>query len=145
MPLTISSEEFKQIYSKVPRLCLEVAIFTQDGLLLTRRAIPPHVGAWHTPGGGLLFGETLAQGVQRIAKVELGVEVVPGEVAGYIEYPMTSDFFGHSISLVYYAELLSEDIKLDYQADAYQFFKELPENMIPEMKNFFKALPLKTK
>jgi len=52
-----------------------------------RRDIPPNVGAWHIPGGTVLFAEPLAGAVKRVAQDELGFEVDVGELLGFIEYP----------------------------------------------------------
>lgn len=59
----------------------------QRGVLLKLRDIPPNVGAWHIPGGTVLFGEPLAEAVRRVAKDELTLDVEVGELLGYIEYP----------------------------------------------------------
>ncbi len=80
--------EFDSIYSRVPRLSVEVVIATPArGVLLTRREIPPNVGAWHIPGGTVLFAEPVAEAAKRVARDELELEVDVGELLGYIEYP----------------------------------------------------------
>ena len=80
--------EFDAIFSRVPRLCVEVVIASPErGVLLMLRDIPPNVGAWHIPGGTVLFGEPLTSAVKRVASDELGLEVTVGELLGYIEYP----------------------------------------------------------
>jgi ADP-ribose pyrophosphatase YjhB (NUDIX family) len=87
-PGWLPKDEYDAIYRRVPRLCVEVVIATQDrGVLLLRRDIPPNVGAWHIPGGTVLFAEPVLEAVKRVARHELGLQVEPGEVLGYIEYP----------------------------------------------------------
>ena len=66
---------FKAIYSKVPRLCVEVVLLTQGGVILTKRSIPPEQGKWHIPGGTVLKNENLEQAVKRVALEELGVKI----------------------------------------------------------------------
>ncbi|HTX31791.1 MAG TPA: NUDIX domain-containing protein [Solirubrobacteraceae bacterium] len=84
----LPEEEFFAIYRRVPRLCVEVVIVEPErGVLLKLRDIPPNVGAWHIPGGTVLFGEPLTEAVKRVARDELGLEVEVGELIGYIEYP----------------------------------------------------------
>ena len=51
------------------------------------RDIPPNVGAWHIPGGTVLFGERVTDAVTRVAHDELGLDVTVGNLLGYIEYP----------------------------------------------------------
>lgn len=84
----LPKSEFDSIYSRVPRLCVEVVIATaEQGVLLTRRDIPPNVGAWHIPGGTVLFGEPVVEAVKRVARDELALDVEVGQLLGYIEYP----------------------------------------------------------
>lgn len=84
----LPKQEFLAIYRRVPRLCVEVVMLEPGpGVLLKLRDIPPNVGAWHIPGGTVLFGEPVAEAVKRVARDELGLEVEVGELLGYIEYP----------------------------------------------------------
>ena len=59
----------------------------ERGVLLMLRDIPPNVGAWHIPGGTVLFGERVTDAVKRVARDELGLDVSVGDLLGYIEYP----------------------------------------------------------
>ena len=87
-PGWLPKAEFDAIFSRVPRLCVEVVIRAPErGVLLMLRDIPPNVGAWHIPGGTVMFGERLTDAVQRVARDELGLEVTVGDLLGYIEYP----------------------------------------------------------
>jgi ADP-ribose pyrophosphatase YjhB (NUDIX family) len=84
----LPKQEYDSIYSRVPRLSVEVVISTRErGVLLTRRDIPPNVGAWHIPGGTVLFAEPVVEAVKRVARDELSLEVDVGDLLGYIEYP----------------------------------------------------------
>jgi 8-oxo-dGTP diphosphatase len=84
----LPKSEFDAIFRRVPRLCVEVVIATPErGVLLMLRDIPPNVGAWHLPGGTVLYGERLVGAVKRVARDELGLDVEVGELLGYIEYP----------------------------------------------------------
>jgi 8-oxo-dGTP diphosphatase len=87
-PGWLPKAEFDAIFSRVPRLSVEVVIYRPErGVLLMLRDIPPNVGAWHIPGGTVLFGERLTDAVTRVARDELGLEVTVGGLLGYIEYP----------------------------------------------------------
>jgi ADP-ribose pyrophosphatase YjhB (NUDIX family) len=84
----LPEEEFHRIYSRVPRLTVEVVIGTEDrGVLLVLRSFGPCQGLWHLPGGTVRFGEPLVQAVRRVAASELGLDVRVGRMLGYIEYP----------------------------------------------------------
>src|SRR5947209_6405839 len=87
-PGWLPKADFDAIYSRVPRLSVEVVITSPErGVLLLLRNIPPNVGAWHIPGGTVLFGEPAVETVKRVARDELGADVTVGELLGYIEYP----------------------------------------------------------
>ena len=84
----LSKVEFDTVYSKVPRLTVEVIISNEAGsIYLTKRALEPCKGQWHLPGGTVSFGELLFEAVRRIAKRELGIDVIKADSVGYIEYP----------------------------------------------------------
>jgi 8-oxo-dGTP diphosphatase len=87
-PGWLPKPDYDAIYRRVPRLCVEVVISTPErGVLLTRRDIPPNIGAWHIPGGTVLFAEPVVDAVKRVARDELELEVGVGGLLGYIEYP----------------------------------------------------------
>jgi ADP-ribose pyrophosphatase YjhB (NUDIX family) len=84
----LSQNEFDDIYSKIPRLTVEVILKDDSGAIyLTKRAIEPCKGQWHLPGGTVRFGEPMVDAVKRIARRELGIDVESLQNIGYIEYP----------------------------------------------------------
>lgn len=84
----LPKEEFDWIFSRVPRLTVEVVIASAErGVLLSLRDIEPCKGTWHLPGGTVRFGEPAVDAVVRVARNELGLEVQTGRCLGYIEYP----------------------------------------------------------
>jgi colanic acid biosynthesis protein WcaH len=138
MPSRLPYNEFIEIYSKVPRLCVEIVLIvlkTEDKILLTKRNIPPAKGMWHLPGGTMLKGETAEEAALRIALDELGINIEVEKFLGYCEFS-EEVAVGQSISLVFLAIPLSNEIKLNEQASEYQYFKQLPEQAIEETKKF---------
>lgn len=135
-------EEFKAVYDKVPRLCVELVIQNNPGILLTKRDIEPAKGYWHLPGGTLLKGESVAEAADRIALEELGSTIVLKDLLGYIEYS-SEMAIGQSVSLVFLTELTSDRITLNEQAAEFQYFTSLPENTILETKKFLEQKVLK--
>ncbi len=131
----LPKEEFDSIFSRVPRLCVEVVIASPErGVLLLRRDIPPNVGAWHIPGGTVLFGERVVDAVKRVARDELGLEVEVGELIGYIEYPS------------HFENGLDSPVGLAFPADpgddrhaipeGCAWFTTLPEGLYAEQRDF---------
>ena len=137
MPKRLSQKEFDKIYSKVPRITVEIIYINKEGILLTLRAFGPWKGQWHFPGGGILKGESMLDAVKRVSKVELGVEAEIKKFLGIIEWlPSIHKPKIHGYSLCFLVILKTENIKLDEQASEFNFFKKIPENTITEQKNF---------
>jgi len=136
-PLT--QEEFDSIYGKVPRLTVEVAIRTDDGIVMTKIPKGPAKGQWNVPGGTVRFGETLVEAAKRVAQAELGVDVTIGENLGYIEYPelLAAGERGWPVGMVFDATINSGDLSKSDYGEPVQCFKEVPENTIPSQAKFF--------
>jgi ADP-ribose pyrophosphatase YjhB (NUDIX family) len=60
-----------------------VLLPVDDGLLLVRRAIPPHVGKLALPGGYVNLGETWQEAGAREVLEETGVVIDPLEIRDY--------------------------------------------------------------
>jgi ADP-ribose pyrophosphatase YjhB (NUDIX family) len=126
--------EYEQIYSRVPRLTVEVVIATSEGgVMLTLRDTGPCKGLWHLPGGTVRFGEPLVEAVKRVARAELGVTVTVGQLLGYIEYPSHYDNgLDSPVGLAFAAEIASTEAL----PDACRWFSEPPRNMNDEQRRF---------
>ena len=137
-PGWLPKAEFDSIFSRVPRLCVEVVITAPErGVLLTRRDIPPNVGAWHIPGGTVLFGEPLVQTVKRVARDELGLEVVVGELLGYIEYPSHYDNgLDSPVGLAFATEVVPRLPGASELPDGCEWFSSLPKGLYEEQRDF---------
>ena len=136
-PGWLPKAEFDSIYSRVPRLCVEVVISSpQRGVLLMRRDIPPNVGAWHIPGGTVLFAEPVADAVGRVARDELGLEVEVGELLGYIEYPSHHERgIDSPVGLAFSCAIVSRLPDEDAPAGC-AWFRRLPSGLYAEQREF---------
>lgn len=140
MPEKLSDEEFEYIYSKVPRLCVDLILKNEKGILFTKRAIEPFKGKWHLPGGGVRLGETLEETAKRISKKELGIDIDIIKNVGHIEYQNEEGKGKYSFSIVFLVRNKSEEINLNEEADEFIFAEKLPENIIPEVRDFLENL-----
>jgi ADP-ribose pyrophosphatase YjhB (NUDIX family) len=132
----LTFDEFKSIYSRVPRSCVEIIVQTNSGVLLTKRDIEPLRGQWHIPGGTVLMGETIKQAIERISKEELGLTVEIKKMLGIIEYDI-KNYFSQPIGLAFLVTTPnSTNIKLDKQASDVNFFEIIPRNTVREHKLF---------
>lgn len=144
MKLPLTDSEFKLIYSKVPRLNVEIVISTEDGIVTTKRSIEPWKSYWHLPGGTVHMNETLEDAVRRIALDEIGVKVVPQEILGYMVYPSikTQHGLGWPVGIVFSASIISGSLKVNKNGSDVKKFKTMPINMIEEQKDFIEQRTL---
>ncbi len=130
----LSLAEFMDIYHKVPRAAVDVIIRTAQGILLTKRAIPPFKGMWHIPRGTILFMEPVRHAIDRIVLDELGVKVRVLQHLGIIEY--FEDDGRHTVSNAYLAEIKAGKPRGSNQGTSIAFFQKPPQNCIPLQKKF---------
>lgn len=127
----LSQEEFDDIYSKVPRLTVEIIIKNPTNeIYLTKRAINPCKGQWHLPGGTVRFGEPLIDAVQRVAGRELGITVRSQKQVGYIEYPSHYlNGLDNPVGIVFEITNYDRDLAVNNEASESGWFSELPHSM----------------
>lgn len=131
--------EFDWIFSRVPRLTVEVVIASSDrGVLLALRDFGPCKGLWHLPGGTVRFGEPVTEAVKRVARDELGLTVGVGELLGYIEYPSHYDNgLDSPVGLAFRAQPSIADMPYErHLPSECVWFTTLPENMHDEQREF---------
>lgn len=134
----LSDEEYDFIYSRVPRVTVDLLIKNrEDQILLTQRTIEPYINHWHLPGGRIKFRESVGDAIKRIAKTELGIELkFVGKIVGICEYPdeYQHDQPRHSISIVY-GFVVSGLSEMNAQ-DKYVWCSKIPDPIIPPVKEF---------
>ena len=137
-PGWLPEEEYHAIYRRVPRLCVEVVIVEPSrGVLLKLRDIPPNVGAWHIPGGTVLFAESLEDAVKRVARDELGFQVEPQDLLGYIEYPSHHrNGLDSPVGLAFRARRSAVSPADGALPDGCQWFHRLPTGLYAEQREF---------
>lgn len=130
--------EYRYVFSRVPRFCVELVLVTEKGLVLTKRKQLTWKGFWHIPGGSVMYDECVEQAVKRIGKTELGIEVKVGELLGYAEYDETKyRGYGKSNSLIFQVEVLSGTLsKVNEDGEQIKAFKKLPKDLVPEQKEW---------
>lgn len=134
-------EEFRQVYSKVPRLCVDVVIVREGKILLLERVSHGWEGQWHLPGGTVYYQEKLEDAVARVVEEELGVKVRIVQQLGYIEY-LTEEKergFGYSVSIPFLCEIDDEPQETE-RGGKIGYFDIVPENAVVEQKYFLREL-----
>jgi ADP-ribose pyrophosphatase YjhB (NUDIX family) len=138
-PFTL--EEFQAIYSKVPRLCVDLLIICEGKVLMTLRTKNGWKGLWHLPGGTIYLNEKIPDAARRIGKEELGIEVKVEKFLGYQDWINleTGPGFGSGCSLVFLCQINGLDkIVLDDGALEYRLFDTIPENIVEEHREWVK-------
>jgi ADP-ribose pyrophosphatase YjhB (NUDIX family) len=143
MPFT--RQEFDAIYSRVPRLNVEVVIRTPAGVVLSKRNIEPCVGYWHIPGGTLRFDESLEDGARRVARTEVGVDVRVGRLLGLLEYPRlrAEGYAGWPVGVAFEASIVSGRLQPLDQADEVGCFTDLPQQIFADQVELLTSLGIR--
>lgn len=141
----IPYKEFVKIYSKVTRLCVEVVLKTDKGLVLTKRNIEPYKGLWHLPGGTVLYNESIVGALKRVAMEELGVNIKVLRLLDYLEYPEEQKIrgFGWSIGFAFLCEKTGGVLRGSEQGEEVKIFQEkLPLHMVKQHKKIIRDLQI---
>ena len=135
----------KQVYDKTrkyfPLSCVDLLIFKNNSILLTKRTINPAKGSWHLPGSIILKGEKMEDTVARSAKEELNLNV---KIQKYLGVYQNLDNFRNDISHGFIVRVKNGKLKTDFQSSELKFFKKIPKNTMShhkkEIKDSYKLL-----
>lgn len=135
-----SEKEFKNIYSRATRLCVDLIVQTPKGIVLILRKLPSWYNKWHFPGGTVLYKEKIRDAIPRVALDELGITVKPGKLLGYIEYNEEKERgFGYTVSLAFLCYGKESKMKPNNDAFEVKAFNKIPKNIIKEQASFLKT------
>jgi ADP-ribose pyrophosphatase YjhB (NUDIX family) len=102
----LDDKTYQFVYSKCIRLCIDLIIDTEHGVLLGKRAHEPFIHTYALPGGGMKFGESLFDAAHRICKKELNSELQSIKLFDVMEFPEEIELSNrHSISLAVIAKI----------------------------------------
>ncbi len=136
----LSREDYDKGISLMIRFCLDFAVVKDGQVLLSKRLIEPFNGLWALPGGMVRKGESIQQAAERILTNELGQKASSLELVGNIEYLnehiAEKGITTHSVSMVFKTQLETGDLHGSFQAEEMQFFSTIPDDTIPQVKEF---------
>lgn len=137
----LTDDEYKFIFERVPRLCLDFVIVKDAKILLAKRNINPRKGCWSLPGGMVRYKESLDEASKRILKGEVGLNPLERDLIGFIEFPDEVNEKGvsvHSVSMVFLTKLEEGEFIGNDHAPEVQFFESLPKNNNSDQAKFLK-------
>jgi 8-oxo-dGTP diphosphatase len=128
---------FKQIEKYMPFSSVDIIIFKDQKIILTKRTIPPYYGYWNLPGSVILKNEKMIAAVKRSSKEELGIEVVNPTFIGNYE---TFTKIRHYITHLFTTKYKSGKIKLDFQSSRVILVdpNHIPTHTVPIQKLMIK-------
>ena len=134
----LSNEDYDFVFNLVPRLCVDLIIRKEGGIILSFRDIEPNKDFWHMPGGMVYKNESIENAAKRIAKKESGLDLSIMKLIGFIEFPheMQAGKDRHTVSIVLEVKAIGGEAKTDFQSKKINVFTDLPNNMHPVQENF---------
>jgi 8-oxo-dGTP diphosphatase len=123
-----------------PEVCVGAVVVADGRLLLVRRAHEPGAGEWSVPGGRVEAGETLADAVVREVAEETGLDVVCGDLLGWVERIGDAH---HFVILDFACELVGEGAPVAGDDAAEAAWVPLPQvaglPLVPGLLRFLEA------
>jgi ADP-ribose pyrophosphatase YjhB (NUDIX family) len=134
----LSEEDYNFVCKRVPRLCVDLVIKGEHGVLFSLRAIEPQKGNWHLPGGRVFKGEKIEETIARIAQEETGLSVETEKCLGYMEFldEVQDGHERHTVSMVFLVRVTGGELKPDFQSGGLEYFTEIPQPFDPIHKDF---------
>ena len=123
----VSNKDFEKFSKYFSFSIVDLLIFDEKSILLTKRKIKPFKGYWHLPGTIIRRNEKREDAVKRAAKEELGKEITIKKELGVYESIVP---FRHDISNGFIVKFKSKGIiKTDFQGEDFKFFEKLPSKV----------------
>jgi ADP-ribose pyrophosphatase YjhB (NUDIX family) len=114
---------------KTPKVVVAAVIEKDGKVLLAKEILESGEEYWIIPGGGVQFGESLADAVKREVKEELGLDVEPAEMIDCREH-MNLKYDYHAVIFFFRARPLAGGMKLaDEVLEARFFGKDEVKNL----------------
>lgn len=135
----LSPKAYRYIYTRVPRLVVDLVIKDRRGILFAKRSIQPYLGQWHLPGGRVRLGERLEETARRVAKEETGLQIAIRRTIGFIQYPSMGIRDLHSVGIVFLARPIGGKLRGSRWGESVAFFKSPPAPLAAVHRKFMVA------
>ena len=107
---------------KNPALTVDTIIVDDDKVVLVQRLNNPYKDYWALPGGFVEYGEKVEHAAVREAKEETGLNIELKHIVG-VYSDANRDPRGHTVSIVYMANIVGGQLKSDSDAKDVKYFE----------------------
>jgi 8-oxo-dGTP diphosphatase len=111
----------EKIFAGPVKAGVGAVVFRGPDVLVIRRGKEPFKGQWSIPGGGLEYGENLADAVMREVREETGVEISILGLLDVFEALPAETGAAHMLMIDYVAEWVSGEPRAGDDAEAAEF------------------------
>jgi colanic acid biosynthesis protein WcaH len=132
----IPEDDWHTIVTNVPIVSVDLVVHYEDGIVLGKRTNEPLEGEWFVPGGRVQKNERLEDAVHRLAREELGIDVMIDRQMGVYEHLYGTaelDAVGdkHYVPIAYEVTAESETLRPDDQHATLSVFEPPFETLDP--------------
>ncbi len=104
--------------------------------MLLKRSVEPFKGYWHVVGGHVEENETLKEALKREFREETNLDIEVGEI---IDCRTEQSFDRTKIILAFHVCILSGEVRLNFEHEAYGWFSEFPINCVYDYSHVLKS------
>jgi colanic acid biosynthesis protein WcaH len=143
----LNEKIFETVINSVPLISIDILLKKNDKILLGKRVNKPAQNYYFSIGGRVFKNETLDQAIQRVAKIELNIDLKStpkfiGVFEHFYDDSIYKDISTHYVNLAYELEVEElPDLPIDQHAE-YRWFSvdELLESVQVHkyVKDYFK-------
>lgn len=130
-----SESNYNQFRKYFPFGCVDILIFENDRVLLTKRTRNPYKDLWHLPGSMIRKNELMIETAKRAAKSELNFKI---KIENYLGVYESLNNFRHDLSHGFIVSIKSGKLINDSQSSEVKFFKRIPTDTVPHHKKMIK-------
>ncbi len=139
-PNWIPQEKWKEIIKLVPLVGVNAIIVADNGrVLLVHRVNPPVQNEWWIPGGGMRYGESILQALQREIKEETGLDLEEAKLAHIVSAVWNER---HTVEINFLVKVKNPNARvvLDDESDDWKWADPKDPKLHPHLRKMFGAL-----